>query len=342
MHNRPFDLNRIDYKAVLKNKRRKLLLWSIPPVAIVFLLALWFILPSILNSQAIGDYKKGDYKPARNWLTPLTWSSPEPFVAAFNSGTTDSRLGKYDLAEKELTRALALAPAGKRCMVVQNLVSTLETHAENLTTKGKPKEASISNKRAIGYKLYNQSCFEWQLTGTVKADKPRIKIGEAVTFTYQVANSGPGVAIDVSWNGNWFMADKDRTGEVVPDNGVPPGVTVTSGELHTGSVINSNSPVGENSTYNPTSPGYICGYTAYSPNVKGGTGHPRSAILCVQVVSDAGGGGGGGGGSSSDTNTLSASQQQQLAQKEQEGRERQEQYASKEEYDPNDPRIRPW
>jgi len=217
MHNKPFDLDKVDYKAALKQKRLMLLKWSAIPVAIVFLLALWFVLPTLLTHQAIGAYKTGAYQSSRSWLTPLTWSSPEPFVAAFDSGTVDTRLGNYDRAEKELTRALAIAPKDKVCMAAQNLVASLKAHAG--------------------------------ATGQSSKEKKQHQAKASIVIR----------------------------------------------------------------------------------------AHPE----CF-VGSAASGGGGGSSDSSSDSQAPSEAQQQQLQQKEQEGRERQEQYATEEEYDPNDPKIKPW
>ena len=149
MHNQPFDLSQLDYKAVRKQKRRKLLLYSAAPVAIVFLVAMWFILPRILTHKAIGDYKAGNFTGARRWLTPLTITSPEPFVIAFNSGTVDTRLGKYERAEKELTRAVAIAPKDKVCMAAQNLVLSMKTHAESLKDEKIIKELEVKTNLVI-------------------------------------------------------------------------------------------------------------------------------------------------------------------------------------------------
>lgn len=158
MHNLPFDLNKMDYKAVSKLKRKKLLVYSVVPVALVFLLAMWFILPQLLTHKAIGDYKQGNYKGARRWLAPLTWSSPEPFVAAFNSGTADTKLAKYDRAEKELTRAVAIAPKEKVCMAAQNLVFSIKDHAG--TYKEKSKEATELLTKAKLVVDNHQDCFK--------------------------------------------------------------------------------------------------------------------------------------------------------------------------------------
>lgn len=214
--NQPFDLSKLDYKAVRKLKRKKLLLYSAAPVAIVFLLAMWFILPRILTQQAIIDYKQGSFKGARNWLTPLTWTSPEQFVIAFNSGTVDTKLGQYDRAERELTRAVAIAPKDKLCMAAQNLVVSIKTHADTRKEDSKAvKELQI--KASLVIKEY-PDCFK----------------GSAAS------------------------------------------------------------------------------------------------------------GGGGGSSSSAQSQSPSEAQQQQLEQKEQEGRDRKAKYASEEEYDPNNPELKPW
>ena len=217
MHTRPFNLEKIDYKTALKRKRRKLLLWSLGPSVLVVLIALWFILPMVLTHQAIGAYKHGSYTTARSWLTPMTWSSPEPFVAAFDSGTVDTRLGNYDRAEKELTRALALAPKDKVCMAAQNLVTSLRLHAE--VTKKSVKESKVYEAKASIVTKAHPDCF------------------------------------------------------------------------------------------------------------KGGSSQ---------------GGGGGSGDAQSESQAPSEAQQQQLEQKEQEGRDRQAKYATQEEYDPSNPKIKPW
>ena len=216
MHNQPFNLEKIDYKTMLTRKRRTLLIWSIGPSVVVTLLALWFILPMLLTHQAIGAYKNGSYATSRSWLTPLTWSSPEPFVAAFDSGTVDTRLGKYDRAETELTRALALAPKDKICMSAQNLVASLDAHAA--VTKA-IKESKVYKAKASIVTKAHPDCF------------------------------------------------------------------------------------------------------------KGGASQ---------------GGGGGSGDAQSESQAPSESQQQQLEQKEQEGRDRQAKYATEEEYDPSNHKIKPW
>lgn len=157
-NHQPFDLNKLDYEAIRRRNRRKLLLWSLAPVIIVFLVALWFILPMTLTHQAIGEYKHGNHSAARNWLTPLTWTSPDPFVIAFNSGTVDTKLGKYVVAESELSRALAIASKPRKCMAAQNLVASLQAHAKTL--QAKPKEADAYNAKASKIIQENPACFK--------------------------------------------------------------------------------------------------------------------------------------------------------------------------------------
>lgn len=160
MSNQPFDLSKLDYETTRHQKRRKLLVWSVAPVIVVFIVSLWFLLPTILTRQAIIAYKGENYNTARGWLTPLTWSSPEPFVIAFNSGTVDAQKGKYDRSEAELSRAVAIAPSQqKKCMAAQNLVTTLSKHAESLK-KEEPKQADSIATKATTVIKENTKCFK--------------------------------------------------------------------------------------------------------------------------------------------------------------------------------------
>ena len=159
MNRQPFEMGKLDYEAERRKKRKKLLLWSLPAVILAGLLALWLILPWPLTFQAIKEYDGKDYPNSRNWLTPLTWTSPEPFVAAFDSGTVDTQLRNYTRAEAELTRALELAPANKRCMVLQNLVYALQHHADDLEADGNTGEAKEYDSQANTYMDDNKQCF---------------------------------------------------------------------------------------------------------------------------------------------------------------------------------------
>jgi hypothetical protein len=154
-----FDLTKMQNEPVRLRNRHKLLRWSIPFVIIVALVALWFILPTPLTHEAIGDYNHKSYQPSRNWLTPLTWTSPQPFVIAFNSGTVDTQLANYTRAQIELTRALELATPAQTCMVVQNLVISLTDHATSLGLQAQNEDAASYNSQAAGLKLSYSKCF---------------------------------------------------------------------------------------------------------------------------------------------------------------------------------------
>ncbi len=146
----PFDLSKMQHETNRQQTRRSVLLKSAPVVLIVLLIAIWFILPTLLTGQAITRYKHQKYAAARTWLTPLTWTSPERFVIEFNSGTVDTRLGKYEVAQKELIHALEIAPPRKRCITVQNLVISVNIHANSLLDTG-------NNELSAGYTKYANS-----------------------------------------------------------------------------------------------------------------------------------------------------------------------------------------
>jgi hypothetical protein len=155
-----FDLKKMNYEATRREKRHKLLLWSLPVVIIAGLLALWFLLPTPLTYKSIKNYKHKSYSTARHWLIPLTWTSPQHFVAAFDSGTEDAQLGNYDRAEGELNKALTLAKPSQRCMVLQNIVITLTDHATSLKAQGEGVESTGYTTVATNIKTTNKKCFK--------------------------------------------------------------------------------------------------------------------------------------------------------------------------------------
>jgi hypothetical protein len=155
----PFAFSQIEYDTERKKKRRKLLFWSLPAVFIVLLVALYFLLPTPLTSEAIQNYNHKNYPYSRIWLTPLTWASPQQFVIAFNSGTVDTQLGSYTLAQGELLRALQLATPAQRCMVLQNLVYSFDAHANLLFRQGQNQSATDLTSEVATIKQANPKCF---------------------------------------------------------------------------------------------------------------------------------------------------------------------------------------
>ena len=155
----PFDLKKMKGEPERRQKRRQLLKYSLPFVIIFFLITLWFLLPMPLTHQGINNYKHQDYKTARKWITPLTWTSPQQFVIAFNSGTIDTQLGKYDLAQGELVRAYTLAAPNQKCMVLQNLVYSLTAHFNSLQASGDFQKSIVYDQEAGNLKTAYPKCF---------------------------------------------------------------------------------------------------------------------------------------------------------------------------------------
>jgi len=156
-----FDLSKVqEPETIRRHKRKKLLRWSLPCALLVGIVALWFLLPTPLTHQAIGSYKHQNYRSARHWITPLTWTSPERWITKFNSGTIDTQLGNYTVAQAELTKALELAPADKRCMVVQNLVISLTLHSASIKATSTNQNTSVYDNEAASLKTNNPKCFK--------------------------------------------------------------------------------------------------------------------------------------------------------------------------------------
>lgn len=158
MADQAFELAKIDYSAQRHAERRKLLRRSIAPVLLVVVAAVWFLMPTPLTGQAIGHYKQNRFSAARSWLSPLTLTSPQPFIADFDSGTIDTKLAKFSRAEAELNKALSIAPTNKLCVTAQNLVYALQAHAGALTKSAPQTSSQLAAKEQVVIKKY-PSCF---------------------------------------------------------------------------------------------------------------------------------------------------------------------------------------
>lgn len=161
MNNQPtaFDLNKIRYEEIRKALRIKFKKYSIAPVVIVALLALWFIMPMTLTHFAIKAYKRGDYNTAQRWLAPLRITSPERFVIEFNSGTVQTKLQNFDRAERELSTALSIAPPDKKCIAAQNLAASHRARSSKLAENNDAASDTYEAK-ALDVMKENEECFE--------------------------------------------------------------------------------------------------------------------------------------------------------------------------------------
>jgi hypothetical protein len=128
---RPFDLAVIDFEKRRKILRKRLLLISILPLLVAFLVGLKLLSLSIISSIAKNSYNLGDYSGAAKTYEALLLANwIESYKAPFNTGTSLIGAGDYVSAQKRLEEALPLAPPNRYCDVAVNLSLAIEKQAD--------------------------------------------------------------------------------------------------------------------------------------------------------------------------------------------------------------------
>lgn len=159
---RPFDLGKLDFEKNRKQKRKKLLLYSLPGIVVVILIAIWLLTPTILTSQASTAFEKHDYVKANSKVSGLSFLNLiEPYKAYYNQGTTLSAKGNREAAIEKFETALAYTEdASAVCLITYNLVLTIEGHGDSAVVKSDATEAVSQYTRALNTLKVNKDCFK--------------------------------------------------------------------------------------------------------------------------------------------------------------------------------------
>ncbi|MGB4761802.1 MAG: hypothetical protein WBP12_00430 [Candidatus Saccharimonas sp.] len=142
---RPFDLAKIDTEGVRKERRKRLLLWSLPVCVVVTIGLLWIVL--LLTSNTLGRtaYTKGDYQQSANyfgWLRLV--NGIEPYKMEYNYGTARLRVRDFVGSRQSLERALELhVPSSFECRVRVNLVLAIVGDADAKAANRKYDDAIV-------------------------------------------------------------------------------------------------------------------------------------------------------------------------------------------------------
>lgn len=132
MNDRPFDLSRLDTERIRKDRRKRLLVWSLPVCAAVLIFSLWVGAILLFNRQGQEAYGRADYTAAANaYHKMLALNGFERYKMEFNYGTALLGAGQYEAAQTALTKALSLnIPPAESCQVRVNLVLSLVAQAD--------------------------------------------------------------------------------------------------------------------------------------------------------------------------------------------------------------------
>jgi tetratricopeptide (TPR) repeat protein len=129
--NRPFDIDKLEFTKIRLAKRRKLLLFSMPVMIIIGLVALKFLSIGILAPVSANAYKDSQYQTSLTWLTPLTFvNTIEPYKVYHNRGNDYYKLQQFESAETEFRKALESVPSADECAVRVNLVMSIVAQAD--------------------------------------------------------------------------------------------------------------------------------------------------------------------------------------------------------------------
>ncbi|WP_052663643.1 tetratricopeptide repeat protein [Psychromicrobium lacuslunae] len=107
--------------------RRRLLIFTIPLVLLVLLIAGKFLSVSIASAQLNAAFARGDAAGVHSAAGVLKFANLlEPYKAWFNDGDGYVLQGDFEAAKGQFEEALRLAPEKESCKVRVNLVLTLE------------------------------------------------------------------------------------------------------------------------------------------------------------------------------------------------------------------------
>ena len=143
-NNRPFDLKKLDFEKIRREKRRKLLRYSFPACVVILLIAIKLTSFPLLSLAAHTAYKDGDNSQVSFRLSPVyAVNLFESYKVFFNDGNALYKQARYDSAEKQFRQALQKAPKTRECPVRINLALSIEAQADALASEKRYDQAII-------------------------------------------------------------------------------------------------------------------------------------------------------------------------------------------------------
>jgi tetratricopeptide (TPR) repeat protein len=121
-----------------RRRRAKYLLWSLPVVIALFVVATKLISLSVVNQTALNLFDAGAYAGSADQSTSLIEDHNiiEPYLPWFNRGDALAAQQEYTAAIDDFERALELAPAERECDVRVNLALSWETLGDSYIAGG--------------------------------------------------------------------------------------------------------------------------------------------------------------------------------------------------------------
>ena len=144
--------------------RRRLVLWSLPVVVLMLLVAVKLFTMVALGEDALRSYTQGNITGTQDAAERLdVLNVIEPHKAPFALGDARVMVGDFDGARSAFEQALALAPKDslESCQVRVNLVLSLEKLSTAATSAGRAAEAKAYAERLSAVVTQApQGCFQ--------------------------------------------------------------------------------------------------------------------------------------------------------------------------------------
>ena len=149
MANKPFDLAKLDVEKIRHQKKRKLLIWSLPICIVVAILSLVLLIMTIGTKLSISKYDKKNYQSSQKTLSNLRYINLfDRYKTKYNYGTALLGNSRYKEAEAEFKEALLDVPLSFECQVRFNMVISVVAQAEQFYADKKYNEAILAYDRA--------------------------------------------------------------------------------------------------------------------------------------------------------------------------------------------------
>jgi tetratricopeptide (TPR) repeat protein len=117
--------------------RRRLLLWGLPVVLVLAVVAGWLVSLPVRAADALTSYNFGDYTgSAEGFGDLLEPNIVEQWLPYYDRGSALAEAQDYIPAIDDLEKALAIVPADRECVVVVNLSLSWERLADGYAQSG--------------------------------------------------------------------------------------------------------------------------------------------------------------------------------------------------------------
>lgn len=181
----------VDQDSVRKQRRKRLLTIYAAPVAILLIIAGFFLSTTVFNLVYGIEYSNKSYGMAGSFTnTRFLLNTIEPYIAYYDRGVVELLSKEYQKAEDDFTESLKNSPAEDRiCMIYVNLSLSIEYQGDQALAGKNYDQALLLYNRAKA-NLTNSGCAsnENGHGSDAKAEEARLRIEQKRSDTISEMN----------------------------------------------------------------------------------------------------------------------------------------------------------